>query len=270
MMNTLVSTASCEYNPETELYHLKRSISMICWSWQHPLQLLYTVMLLLALVLYYPAATFVVPALLFQDKSVDLKFKPSFSIIVAQFQLIMIVVSTFFEGRYNDHKIGVILVCGLLCLCLGMLCQHLQPCSVKRINHWRCGSFFASAWSVVPGLQIVYNNGEVMKHTWLTLFGGWIVIISMIILLDIRSRRRGVLRADGTVVTAGDGALIADNDGNPEEGREDEVLDMPDIHDDGISLVSIHNHTHGKSAHNAEYDTGSVAASSVGAPLLPR
>ena len=48
---------------------------------------------------YYPLASFIYPNLQFADKSLDLKYKPTFIILLAQGKLVLTGIAVFFPGE---------------------------------------------------------------------------------------------------------------------------------------------------------------------------
>jgi len=95
----------------------------------------------LALLMYYPLASFVFPNLQFADKLLDLKFEPSFLVMFQQTRLLMAAAASW----YPDAIMTRLLVALLTFLLLAYLNQRMQPCLVHSVNIWRTVEFLLSA-----------------------------------------------------------------------------------------------------------------------------
>lgn len=84
IIKSFVDTFSCNYNVKPWTLH--ENPNMICNDDTH-----YTYVFLasLGIILYYPLSSFLFPNIQFQNKSLDLKYDPTFLVILAQVKLLI-------------------------------------------------------------------------------------------------------------------------------------------------------------------------------------
>ncbi len=87
---------------------------------------------MVGIIVYYPMATFMFPNLQFQDKLLDLKFYPSFLVLLSQVKLFMSCLQAF----YADQIYVVLIFTSVTMFTLGIICLRWKPCLVKNANLW--------------------------------------------------------------------------------------------------------------------------------------
>lgn len=107
----------------------------------------------LAVMLYYPLSSFIYPNLQFADKTLDLKYKPTFVIILAQGKLVIIGIAVFFPGVGNGF---LLLVCALPMYVLFAALNHtMQPCLVQWVNDGRTFLYCGAVWCVAVSFLVL-------------------------------------------------------------------------------------------------------------------
>ena len=87
-------------------------------------------------------ATFMFPNLQFQDRTLDLKFYPSFLVLLSQVKLFMSGLSSF----YRKDIYVVLLFTAASMLLLGVACVVREPCLAKKANIWFAAEYFLISW----------------------------------------------------------------------------------------------------------------------------
>jgi len=125
---------------------------------------------LIALVIYYPAASFAQA----QTQNIsDIKFKPKIVFIFVQLKVVLAAMQVFFAQNHEVIYLVVILVTDLIFLTLNI---WAKPCLVQWVNQMRTIFFTVSAWTTICSLISVSNsvgNGAPLA----LLITGWIVAI---------------------------------------------------------------------------------------------
>lgn len=97
------------------------------------------------MLLYYPAATLLLPNLQYQDKTLDLKFDTSYIVAESQGKLIIAGVAAFFaKEKYILLQLGISFI---VCLILAIITIFAKPCLVKSYNIWKAGGYCIAAWA---------------------------------------------------------------------------------------------------------------------------
>jgi hypothetical protein len=134
VIKTLLSVLACNYvvnaNGEDVTATLARETDITCWEGQHLLMVFGSV---IGVMLYYPLASFIYPNLQFADKSLDLKYKPTFIILLAQGKLVLTGIAVFFPGQAYLLLSTTLVVYVLFAL----LNYTMQPCLVQWVNDGR-------------------------------------------------------------------------------------------------------------------------------------
>ena len=133
VLKTLIAVLVCDYDTGT----LARDPSMECWSWSH---CGYIIAAAVAALCYYPVSTFLYPNFQFADKTLDLKFEPSFLVVVGQAKLLLSGVSAFSESEV----IALPLLCAI-CSLLSFLSWRMAPCLIHKVNPWRTVGYGCAA-----------------------------------------------------------------------------------------------------------------------------
>jgi hypothetical protein len=139
---------------------MRSDSSVVCLSDQH---LKYMGIATLAILLYYPISTFMFPNFQFQDKSLDLKYDPSFLVLNIQAKLLItgtllfpdIILSikkgfiSFFKPESEDD-ISIIIVrqvgVAMILFFLALITIYLRPCLIKRVNVWDVAFYALASW----------------------------------------------------------------------------------------------------------------------------
>jgi len=94
---------------------------------------LYVLGAIVAILLFYPLASLVYPNLQFEDKSVDIKYQPSFMIFLQQLRLLAVGVAVL-----HPETPWVTVPTGLVCfVLLVFLSISMQPCLIWWVNGLR-------------------------------------------------------------------------------------------------------------------------------------
>lgn len=126
---------------------------MRCWEGEH---LTYILAATMGGVLYYPLASFVYPNLQFADKSVDLKFEPTFMIFYQQTRLILAGATTLFP----NNNIMVLNTCLSVFLLNAFADYQMEPCLVPCVNNWRLLEFLGSAWACAAAIVLISTEEQ--------------------------------------------------------------------------------------------------------------
>lgn len=161
-----------------------------CWEGEH---LAYCAAAVVAGVCYYPAASFLYPNLQFADRSLDLKFSPSFLVLLAQVKLAVSALAAF----YPDEPYRLTACCGAACLALWAVSRSFAPgpCLVRRASDWLASSFLLAAWAAVAAF-VVTASGRAAAG-WVLLAAGWAVLLWRAARTD-RAHLRDAARHDAT------------------------------------------------------------------------
>jgi len=124
---------------------------------------------LLALVIYYPAASFAQA----QTQNIsDIKFKPKIVFIFVQGKVVLAGMYVFFGTNHPAAYLTVVLITDLVFLVLNI---WAKPCLVQWVNQMRTIFFAVSAWTTLCSIISLSKVGD---HTPLgLLIAGWVVAI---------------------------------------------------------------------------------------------
>jgi hypothetical protein len=133
--------------------YLYEAPHLVCWQEEH---WLYVAMALLVLITYYPMASLLFPNLQFVDESLDVKFEPSFLIIIAQGKLFLAGIMAVFVETPLTKVLAAIAVYGFFTI------QNMlqQPCLVKRINSWSTLRFFVPLAICGSTAELLLSDGQ--------------------------------------------------------------------------------------------------------------
>jgi hypothetical protein len=113
--------------------------TMSCYAGEH---IAAVTVMIIAVCLFYPLASFMLPNMQFVNASLDVKFDSTFMVFSAQGKLLLAGVFTFF-GDTPGVLMGAATV---IYITLLLICWTGQPCLVKRVNRWKTLSFAVPAW----------------------------------------------------------------------------------------------------------------------------
>jgi hypothetical protein len=131
---------------------LQLNPKILCWEGTH----LWAVMsMVVAVCLFYPLASFMLPNMQFVNNALDIKFDSTFLVFGAQGKLLLAGVFTFFRTA-PAVLMGAATINYVTLL---VLCYTFQPCLVKRINRWKTLSYAVPAWCHLCALVYVVGFG---------------------------------------------------------------------------------------------------------------
>ena len=114
--------------------------------------------------LYYPMSTFFFPNFQFQDKALDVKYNPSFVVLLIQAKLIITGLSTLFQSFDGSFaNFPLILQTGSTCIVLFLLSiasMKLKPCLIKKINLWDAGLYLIVSYMNGCACVVVLANSS--------------------------------------------------------------------------------------------------------------
>ena len=160
VMTTLFSAFVCDTCEPSPRYLSRMAVR--CGSVTH---VVYVCCGLLAALAYYPLIAYLQPQLQFKSKSLDLKFEPTYLVLVAQVKLALAVVVNFFsEERSSTCDEGVsgsarltqgaqqLGIAAVLCGFLAYRTLQSRPCIVAEFNVHRFALLSAAALFLVASL----------------------------------------------------------------------------------------------------------------------
>ncbi len=137
IITNLFDALACDY--ESDPWTTYTASGLTCWEGLH---FLYVGCSLLGIVIYYPMSTFMYPNLQFQNKSLDLKFYPSFLIVMSQIMLFVSGLDCF----YSTEPSVALSFIAVSMLVMGLVCLKTKPCLVKKTNLWYAVKYLLIAW----------------------------------------------------------------------------------------------------------------------------
>eukprot|EP00828_Plagiopyla_frontata_P045261 TRINITY_DN7692_c0_g1_i1.p1 TRINITY_DN7692_c0_g1~~TRINITY_DN7692_c0_g1_i1.p1 ORF type:complete len:228 (-),score=16.55 TRINITY_DN7692_c0_g1_i1:75-758(-) len=122
--------------------------------------IIYMCLSIMGLALYYPISTFLYPNLQFQDKGLDLKYNPSYLVLLIQLKLIISGSDSFFKS-FDGSKLPVIIqliiqLCSMLSL--SFLCLKYKPCLISIINLLDACLYLIIATICIASIIVVFNS----------------------------------------------------------------------------------------------------------------
>jgi len=227
IITTLLSVLGCDYEADPPV--VLRDESIACWE---GIWFLYALLALVGLVTYYPVASFLVPNLQFKNKALDLKWNPSFMVLLLQIKLVQSSVIVFY-GDAGQREFHMLLWAMLIMYSFTALHIHMsEPCLVKKINRLHACCFLAAAIAVACTLLVFNFEGTAVRVAALILLIVlWVVVVALALHIDARICGDGAGSDDGRVLPifgaeksgeeqAAAGDLDLDDDGQ----KDDETL----------------------------------------------
>lgn len=139
VISTMMAGIDCTFDDNSGRKYVDSDSSLACLSGAH---VPYIICSLIALVIYYPAASFAQA----QTQNIsDIKFKPKIVFIFVQGKVVMAAMNVFFTN-YLAFYLSIILVVHLMFLVVNI---WKEPCLVPWINQLRTILFTISLWSTV-------------------------------------------------------------------------------------------------------------------------
>jgi hypothetical protein len=176
LMINLVQIVGCSSMTTMGLEdRMQLNADIVCWEGTH---LWAVISMVVAVCLFYPLASFMLPNMQFVNNALDIKFDSTFLVFGAQGKLLLAGVFTFFRTA-PALLMGAATINYVTLL---VLCYTFQPCLVKRINRWKTLSYAVPAWCHLCALLYVvgfdgdqdYSTGMlVLMATGIVLFTGF-------------------------------------------------------------------------------------------------
>lgn len=129
---TFLTTFNCNWTSDTQPYTLKDDPSVECFSSGHNTMVIIS---LACLIGYYPLSSYAMPNFQFAEKSLDLKYRPSYLILYFQVNFILLACKVLLSGStsQNIQIINSSIIIAVL-LYLGFSVGMLKPCFVLWFN----------------------------------------------------------------------------------------------------------------------------------------
>jgi tetratricopeptide (TPR) repeat protein len=171
IVKTMLSAFACDWSDISDRVFLLASEDIVCFSTEQPLHIIMCVGGIAAIMLYYPLATLLQPQFQFKDKSLDIKYDPSYLILYGQGELLFAGATVFFGGDEGNIAFMLVIILTILCLALAWLTHSMQPCMVPEVNRWRTAVFVACAFSGAGSLYYMYTDNILLGYV--IIFSGW-------------------------------------------------------------------------------------------------
>lgn len=142
---------------------MKRDSDIICLSQEH---YVYIILGAICILIYYPTCTFFFPNFQFQNKLLDLKYKPTWFVIFIQVKLILackyllqfltLDFISFFKSSTGTTDSIAIQLFGIVSIYtfLAIAVLYFKPCLVKKFNLWDIAIYCIIAYVTIPNFVI--------------------------------------------------------------------------------------------------------------------
>eukprot|EP00656_Telonema_subtile_P021004 TRINITY_DN22055_c0_g1_i1.p1 TRINITY_DN22055_c0_g1~~TRINITY_DN22055_c0_g1_i1.p1 ORF type:complete len:756 (-),score=273.91 TRINITY_DN22055_c0_g1_i1:27-2294(-) len=190
VMKTFITAFYCYYPSSSEadqtIYHQKIT-SMQCWVWEgsnnavegyNQTHFYFIFPAVVGVLLYYPAASLVYPNLQFTDRTVDLKFQPTFLILLAQCKLVLSSVAVWLV----DDPAALLITCIVLFAFLAWLVHRVQPCLLRIGDDFRWLTYMLALWVASISLLQLYLNERVVLGI-IMVVGIFFMVVAGVLLL---------------------------------------------------------------------------------------
>lgn len=157
VMQTIYDTFDCTWFA-TPPFTLFRDSSIQCLTGMHNV---YVVVAIVSLAVYYPISAYVSPNFQFAEKSLDLKYKPSYLVLYFQCKLILVVAQVLLTSTPQNHTLELIYIGVILAVLVVLAFTVLrnQPCLIKWFNYLDALLFLLGLVINAAGLAL-YLSGE--------------------------------------------------------------------------------------------------------------
>ena len=176
VLRTLASTFACTYSAKDAAFFLNEDKTVECFTIDENTQhLQFILFATIAIALFFPLATMLVPTIQFYNKALDLKFDQGFVIAERQADLFVAIFAVFFSSSPEVVLFGQLFICTSLAL----LNYQMNPCLVKEFNFLKTWLYLLCAYFSFCGLIYVYltKSGNVSSTVFFfamgTMFIGW-------------------------------------------------------------------------------------------------
>ena len=170
------------WNFDSDPWTLYSTNSIECYNAEH---FLYLIVTIIAVLLYYPLATLMFPNLQFSNRMVDVKFTPSFMVLISQTKLFIAGIAVFL--RSSNSVTFRLSISSALFLFLWYENYKMKPWVVVSTNLWFGAGYFLAFWINLWAIIVPTLHSDILA---LSLMGLGVVCISGItIFLHIRRNR---------------------------------------------------------------------------------
>lgn len=115
--------------------------SIECLTPQHTKQIVFAIISILVI---YPIGTFLFPNVQFQNKSLDLRYDPTYLVLRNQVTFLVAGAAAFFA--HPDVVIYQSVASAFILLGFGILARMMKPCLIKKFNPLEMGGYLLAGW----------------------------------------------------------------------------------------------------------------------------
>lgn len=130
---TFLVTFDCNWTSQSQPYLLVDDPSIECFSSAHNTMVIIS---LISLISYYPLSSYAMPNFQFAEKSLDLKYRPSYLILYFQVNFILLASKVLLSGADVAYELQIInnaiIIAVLAFLALSVL--FMKPCFILWFN----------------------------------------------------------------------------------------------------------------------------------------
>lgn len=132
IMQTIYDTFDCTWF-NSPPFLLFRDSSLECLSAKHDV---FLVVAIVSMAIYYPISAYVSPNFQFAEKSLDLKYKPSYLVLFFQCKLILVAAQVLLTSTPQNSTLELIYIAVILAvlIVLAFTVLQTQPCLIKWFN----------------------------------------------------------------------------------------------------------------------------------------
>ena len=181
IMSKMMEIYSCNYNVQPWVLYADSTFE--CFTEGH---FMYLLVSLAVVCTYYPFATFIFSNLQFANKDADIKFSPSFVVLLSQVKLLVAGLNIFMRSG----EIDIVMRLAILAVALtglGVVSAKTEPCIVPRMNIYFTALYILAAWINLMAIVVRVWHAPVIA---LSLIGAGALTI-LIVSLVVHKRKYG-------------------------------------------------------------------------------
>lgn len=107
---------------------------------------MYLIIGVLGMLVYYPMCTFMFPNFQFKNKMLDLKYNPSWIVILIQIKLLLACIRSFFKDSTPENVLIKLTATVVVLFVLALANMYIKPCLVKKFNVIDVGAYLCAAF----------------------------------------------------------------------------------------------------------------------------